>query len=187
MTSLPCIYCEAQAGGDRVGGVTSPSRRAVRSADGTQGKRKGAELGFRPARLGRRGPNRSVRDFLCIALCPRSYQTCPVIPTNSPASCRSTASTSTAMTSRSSTVAPFLAVITIVLGLLLCGLYVGGYFWLGEHCVVQKISYVGDEEYLWPECPGRRFKSPWLAMLFKPMGRVESFYRGVDLEVISDN
>ena len=84
-----------------------------------------------------------------------------------------------------STVAPILAVLTIVLALL--GAYMGGYFWLGEHCVVQNISCVGDEGCLWPECTGRRFNSPWLATLFKPMSQIESFFRGVDFEVVSDH
>lgn len=77
-------------------------------------------------------------------------------------------------------------VLAIVLTLVLIAMYVGGYFWLGQACVVQNIRYVGDAEFLEPECPGRKFSSPWLAMLFKPMGRIESWCRGVDLEVISD-
>ena len=89
------------------------------------------------------------------------------------------------MTSRCSAHAPLLAVLAMVLPLVLCGLYVGGYFWLGQSCVVQNISYVGDQEFLWPEHPGRSFKSPWLAKLFQPMGRVESLIRGVDFEVTS--
>ena len=89
------------------------------------------------------------------------------------------------MTSRRSTAAPILAVLAIVLPLLLFGLYVGGYFWLGRPCVVQEIRVVDELEYILPERPGRTFNSRWLATLFQPMGRVESLLRGVDLEVMS--
>jgi hypothetical protein len=89
------------------------------------------------------------------------------------------------MTSRPSTVAPILAVLAIVLPLLLSGLYVGGYFWLGTPCIVQNITYVDDEEVVLPEHAGRSFKSRWLATLFQPMSFIESFVRGVDFEVIS--
>jgi hypothetical protein len=89
------------------------------------------------------------------------------------------------MTSRPSTAAPILAVLAIVLPLLLACLYVGGYFWLGQFCIVQNIRYIGDVEHLEPECPGRSFKSPWLVIVFKPMGHIESFVRGGDFEVIS--
>lgn len=91
------------------------------------------------------------------------------------------------MTSRRSTAAPILAVLAAVLPLLLLGLYVGGYFWLGKFCIVQKISYTGEVEHLWPEHPGRSFNSRWLAMLFQPMSRIESYCRGVDFEVLSSD
>jgi hypothetical protein len=91
------------------------------------------------------------------------------------------------LTNCRSTAAPILAVLAIVLTLMLFGAYVGGYFWLGQSCVVQNIRYIGDAEYLEPECPGRKFHSPWVATLYKPMGRAESWYRGVDLQVISDD
>jgi hypothetical protein len=90
------------------------------------------------------------------------------------------------MTSRPSTAAPILVMLVIVLTFVLFGAYVGGYFWLGEYCILQNIRYIGDAEYLEPEHPGRKFNSPWLAILFTPMGRIESVFRGVDFELISD-
>jgi hypothetical protein len=90
------------------------------------------------------------------------------------------------MNRRSSTAAPLLAVVAIVLPLLLLGLYIGGYFWLGEFCIVQNVEVIDERELLGPERPCRSFNSPWLVTLFQPLGRIESAIEGVKYELIFD-
>jgi len=73
------------------------------------------------------------------------------------------------MTNRSSTAAPILAVLAVVLPLVLVGVYAGGYFWLCDYAE-------------WPEGADdavviRGYKSAWLSAAFEPATTLESFVR----------
>jgi hypothetical protein len=77
------------------------------------------------------------------------------------------------MTSRPSTAAPILAVLAIVLVTL--GAYVGGYFWLG-HCRTTATS--GATDYVW-----RDYELQWVAELYRPAAKAESWLRLIDVDV----
>ena len=83
------------------------------------------------------------------------------------------------MTSRSSTAAPILAVLAIVLVML--GAYVGGYFWLGRHiCVLTPSWSVGDI----PKVRHTRiYRHELQATVFKPAAQIESFLSGRKMNV----
>jgi len=80
------------------------------------------------------------------------------------------------MSSRPSTAAPILAVLAIAL-VMLGGIYVGGYLWLGE---VTEITF--DETY---ETAIVRSYYPhsWGPMVFQPAAKVESWLRGCEVLV----
>lgn len=71
------------------------------------------------------------------------------------------------MTSRSSTAAPLLAVLAVVLATL--GAYVGGYFWL-------PVNTLSDPTW-------RIYRHRWQADVFEPAGRVEEWLTGSDITV----
>lgn len=71
------------------------------------------------------------------------------------------------MTSRSSTAAPILAVLAIVLVTL--GAYVGGYFWLSQRIDLAPNAFVRD------------YNNAWLNTAFRPAARIESWLCGVSV------
>jgi hypothetical protein len=77
------------------------------------------------------------------------------------------------MTSRPSTAAPILAVVAIVLPM---ALYVGGYYWLGEYDA-------GINDYDEAEYVSRDYQQQWVANLYKPVGKVESWLRGIPVQI----
>jgi hypothetical protein len=81
------------------------------------------------------------------------------------------------MNSRPSTAASILAVLAIVLALM--GAYVGGYFWLGEWGE-SNVPYGGARPYEY-----RSYRQRWQAIVFAPAGQLESWMRGIKVEVTS--
>ena len=90
------------------------------------------------------------------------------------------------MISRSSPAAPILAVLAVVLMLL--GAYVAGYFWLGKLSTRNLgIAVVNGVEYREMKPPCRDFNTRWQAALYAPLGKLESWLRGVDIEITSSD
>jgi hypothetical protein len=89
------------------------------------------------------------------------------------------------MTSRNSTAAPILAALAIVLLPLLA--YLGGYFWLGarEDYYTGRFGFPGDA----PPDPKlvlieRTYQQEWLKTIYLPAGKVETWARGIDVDVV---
>lgn len=78
------------------------------------------------------------------------------------------------MTSRASTAAPILAALAIVLVTL--GAYVGGYFFAGQ--TVDWRDETGD-----PTLGIDRVYPAWLAPIYQPAGKVESWVRGTPVDI----
>jgi hypothetical protein len=79
------------------------------------------------------------------------------------------------MTERRSIVVPILAVLAVVLPF---ALYVGGYFWMGEYDAT-----LDDDDrayYVW-----RNYEQPWVANVYKPAGKLESWLRGIPVQITS--
>jgi hypothetical protein len=90
------------------------------------------------------------------------------------------------MTSRPSTAAPILAVLAVVLVTL--GAYVGGYFRLGTFSKTNaSISVIDSVRYRAGGRWCRIFTTSWQAALYEPLGRMESWFRGVDIELTSSD
>jgi hypothetical protein len=90
------------------------------------------------------------------------------------------------MTSRPSIAAPILAVLAIVLVTL--GGYLAGYFWLGRLSTRNLgIGVVNGVEYREVKPPCRNFNASWQAALYGPVGTLESWLRGVDIEITSSD
>jgi len=86
------------------------------------------------------------------------------------------------MTRRTSTFAPLLAAVAIVL--IPLGVYLGGYFWLGEYTEINwgvLDSPPTDHFTAWRTFPNAR-----LMNLYAPLGKVESWVRGYDVDLSSD-
>jgi hypothetical protein len=79
----------------------------------------------------------------------------------------------TDMTSRPSTAAPILAVLAVVLPLLLFGLYVGGYFLLGEGAAIPFTTVSGGTQ----AGIERRYGRDWLRKCFEPAAWAEAKLR----------
>jgi hypothetical protein len=85
--------------------------------------------------------------------------------------------------SAAASIAASLIVVTLVIALL-GGVYVGGYFWLGEwKSVVSPFS--SDHYGLHLFVISRRFPHPILATIYKPASAVESWWRGEPIVVRS--
>jgi hypothetical protein len=86
------------------------------------------------------------------------------------------------MTPRSSIFAPLLAALAILL--LPLGAYLGGYFWLGKYGEfnfgVLTIPQTDDMQ-AW-----RAFPRRWMISVYQPAGRVESWVRGYEVDLSSD-
>jgi hypothetical protein len=82
------------------------------------------------------------------------------------------------MTSRFSSAAPILASLAIVLVTL--GVYVGGYFWLGDE---QLLLHSGGGAPVGTSTLQRTYRHRWQALVFAPAARVEAWWRGVDVEL----
>ena len=78
------------------------------------------------------------------------------------------------MTARPSTAAPILAVLAIVLVML--GMYVGGYFWLGTREQYVPVDNGGREIVL------HDFPHQWEALAFQPAAQFESLLLGLEVE-----
>jgi hypothetical protein len=93
------------------------------------------------------------------------------------------------MTSRPSTAAPILAVLAI--GLVTLGVYVGGYFWLGERHDMQfgtiQVSSIAELERMPPSLRLRNFPHKWEAEMFKPLASVESWWCGFPVNSVERN
>jgi hypothetical protein len=74
------------------------------------------------------------------------------------------------MTTRSSTSAPILAALAIVVSLLAA--YVAGYFWLGD-----RLDWVSPPEIQ------RSYPHEWQMHFFKPAGKVEAIFRRIDVRI----
>jgi len=86
------------------------------------------------------------------------------------------------MTPRTSTFVPLLAALAILLFPL--GVYLGGYFWLGRYVEFDWGSLQNpriDDMSAW-----RTFPRKWLVRAYQPAGRVESWVRGYDVDLMSD-
>ena len=79
------------------------------------------------------------------------------------------------MTSRPSTAAPILALLTIV-GTLL-GAYVAGYFWLGE-----KVDFPFYNPANGGFLMARYYRNEWIATVFAPAAKVEGWFIRRDVE-----
>lgn len=85
------------------------------------------------------------------------------------------------MISRSSTAAPILAALAIVLAMM--GAYAGGYFWLGERFgVVEKSTILGE-----PGSIVRVYRRRWLARTFAPAAKVETWLSHLHVAVESED
>ena len=87
------------------------------------------------------------------------------------------------MISRSSTAAPILAALAIVL--LPLGAYVGGYYWLGA---VQQWYLSGPGDPLSRgelQAIDRTYPNRLLANIYQPAGRVEAWLRGIEIKIAS--
>lgn len=83
--------------------------------------------------------------------------------------------------------APILATVLVVLLMLLAG-YVGGYFWLGTLSPAnQGIAVVNGVHYRAPVRWCRNFKAAWQTTLYQPLGQMESWLRGVEIELTSSD
>ena len=85
------------------------------------------------------------------------------------------------MTSRPSTAAPLLTVLAIVLATL--GAYVGGYFWLATQSreAYTTTDYSDGTSSLTDIT--RIFPHRWQAVLYRPASDVESWWRGIEVQV----
>jgi hypothetical protein len=91
------------------------------------------------------------------------------------------------MTSRPSTAAPILAAVAIVL--LPLGGYVAGYFWLGERTqwYIEDLAPSGGpgppQMVVLESGIERCYSQPWLMLVYQPMGRLETWLLGTDVEI----
>ena len=82
-----------------------------------------------------------------------------------------------------SRLAPVLVALLLVLPL---GSYVAGYFWLGEYKAIK------TGNLLHPTAdPGivvlRVYRFRWLALAYRPAGKIEHYLRGVDVYTTTDS
>jgi len=85
------------------------------------------------------------------------------------------------MTTRPSTAAPILAVLAVVLATL--GAYVGGYFWMGQ----RRDVVLGPNPAAPTNCTLRTYKHAWEMKAFKPMARLEAWFRGHSVVLAFDS
>ena len=85
------------------------------------------------------------------------------------------------MTSRPSTATPILAVLAVVL-VMLAGMYVGGYFWLGKHHHGRIFGTKPIKEY----ATLRSYPYQWAKYVFYPAASVETWLRGEDVYALWD-
>ena len=83
------------------------------------------------------------------------------------------------MTRRNSTAAPILAALAIML--LPLGAYVGGYFWLGDYWEFNWGSVDSPPKDHWTAW--RTFPSARVMNVYAPMGTIESWVRGYDVDL----